>query len=198
MKRIQLCIAAALVTVIAAGCATPGPVSGTEVTRFHRGDTIPAQAINLEPADAADAESLEFNTYKGIIADELGRLGYSRAEGDQADLLAIIGVSETIEIQEAKRSPFSIGFGGGSFGSSGGAGVSTSTNVGGSGGGEVVVTQLEVQLVSREERNVLWEGRAVRSTLPGSGEQPLATMQRLASALFMDFPGKSGSTVEVE
>ena len=198
MIRIPLYIAATLSVLIGAGCTTPGPVSGTEVTRFHRGDTIAPQSVNIEAADAADNESIEFNTYKGIVANELSRLGYQRVEPDQVDLLAIITVTQDVEIQAPKRSPFSIGIGGGSYGGSGGAGVSTSTNVGGSSGGEVVVTTLEVQLVSREQGDVLWEGRAVRTLAPGSGEQPLGTMEKLASALFMEFPGKSGSTVQVE
>ena len=198
MQRLRFLIGVAMISVLATACTTPGPVSGTEVTRFHRGDTIGPQAINIEAADEADNESLEFNTYKGIVANELSRLGFERTEPDQVDLLAVVGVSQDVEIQAPKRSPFSIGIGGGSYGGSGGAGVSTSTNVGGSSGGEVVVTTLEVQLVSREQGDVLWEGRAVRTLAPGSGEQPLGTMEKLASALFMDFPGKSGSTVQVE
>lgn len=197
MKRIGLGGVSILAVLAMTACSTPGPRTGTEVTRFHRGDTIAPQSINVEAAEAADKESLEFNTYKGMVATELGRLGFERVEAKQVDLLAVIGVTRTVEIQAPKRSPFSIGVGGGSYGGSGGAGVSTSTNVGGSGGGEVVVTQLEVQLVSRDQKDVLWEGRAVRTSEPGSGEQPIATMQRLASALFLDFPGESGSTVEL-
>ncbi|UCG74313.1 MAG: DUF4136 domain-containing protein [Chromatiales bacterium] len=195
MKRAPLPIAAVLVTV---ACATPGPKTGTEVTRFHRGDTIAPQAVNVEAANTANEDSLEFSTYLGQVAAELNRLGFERVEGEQVDLLAIVDVTKSVEIQAPSRSPFSIGFGGSSYGGSGGMGVGASTDVGGSEGGEVIVTQLDVQLVSREQRDVLWEGRAVRTAESASGQQPVATVQKLSSALFLDFPGKSGSTIEVE
>jgi hypothetical protein len=183
--------------VVLAACSAPAVRTGTEVTRFHRDDIIAPQAVNLESADEADYGSLEYEAYKEVVAAELIRLGFEPVEGDEAALIGVVDVGQTLEMQAPKRSPFSIGIGGGSFGSSGGVGASTSTDLGGTTGGEVTTTQLEVRLVDRADNAVVWEGRAVRTAEPGSDNRPVATVQRLATALFQGFPGESGSTTTV-
>ena len=188
MKNVFLRAITFMAIVALAACTTPGTRTGTEVTRFHDGNPIPPQAINLEPADAADDQSLEFRSYENIIATELARLGFEPIEGDEAALIGVVEVKQTMEVQAPERSPFSIGIGGGSYGGSGGVGVGTSTDIGGSTGGEVVVTQLNVRLVDRAERSSIWEGQAVHTTQPGTENRPVATVQMLATALFQEFP----------
>jgi len=184
--------------LVLTACSAPAIRTGTEVTRFHRDVPIAPQVVNLEPADEADSDSLEYEAYKEIVAGQLTRLGFEPAEGDEAALIAVVDVEQTQEMQAPQRSPFSIGIGGGSFGSSGGVGASTSTDVGGTSGGEVTTTELAVRLVDRAEKAVVWEGRAVKIAGPGSDNRPVATVQRLATALFQEFPGESGSTTTVE
>jgi len=183
-----------IVVITLSGCAKPAIKAGTEVTRFHRNETIAPQAINLEPADEAETGSLEYNAYQDVVATELARLGFEPAEGNDAELIGVVSVNQTLEMQAPKRSPFSIGIGGGSFGSSGGVGVGTSTNVGGTTGGEVTTTTLEVKLVNRAKKAVIWEGRAVRMAEPGGSTRPTAIVRKLAADLFQDFPGQSGKT----
>ncbi|MGI9329484.1 MAG: DUF4136 domain-containing protein [Gammaproteobacteria bacterium] len=186
-----------VVVLVLGACATPAVRTGTEVTRFHRDDGFAPQLVNLEPADEADYDSLEYQAYEEVIAAELLRLGFEPVKGDEAALIGVVDVEQTLEMQAPERSPFSIGIGGGSFGSGGGVGASTSTEVGGTEGGEVTTTQLEVRLVDRADNAVVWEGRAVRTAEPGGDNRPVATVQRLATALFQDFPGESGSTTTI-
>lgn len=180
---------------LAAACSTTQ--RGTEVTRFHLEEPIAAQAINIEPADPADANSLEFQTYAEIVGAELARLGFNRTPLDEAEMIAVVNVVRDTRIEAARRSPVSIGIGGGSYGGGGGVGVGVSTGVGGSRGGEVTVTMLDVKLKRRSEGTIVWEGRAVRPDQPEDTDRA-AVVARLAAALFQDFPGESGSTITVE
>ena len=59
-------------------------------------------------------------------------------------------------------------------------------------------TQLEVRLMRRSDRSVIWEGRAEEVNRgQTSPEQRITAVQRLASALFRDFPGESGRTIRL-
>lgn len=189
-------IAALALIGLAAACASTTP-RGTEVTRFHVGEPIPAGTVAIAPADAADAGSLEFRTYADIVAAELARLGFGRAAGTEAELVARVDVARDTRFEAARRSPVSIGIGGGSYGRSGGVGVGVSTGVGGARGGEVTMTMLEVALDRRSDGETVWEGRAVRADRPEDANRA-AVVARLASALFQDFPGESGRTITVE
>jgi hypothetical protein len=181
---------------LVAGCMTPGP-RGTEVTRFHLDQPIPAQAVTMEPADTAVADSLEYRQYAAIVGDALAGIGFTPTELEEAEMVAVIGVQHGTRDEPPQRSPFSIGLGGGSWGRHTGVGIGTSFGIGGSRGGEVNITELSVALKRRSEGTVVWEGRAVRATEPGT-EDPATTVQRLATALFQDFPGESGRTITVE
>jgi hypothetical protein len=60
---------------------------------------------------------------------------------------------------------------------------------------EVMATELTVQLRRRSDNTTVWEGRAVTESVsgkPGSDPRDQAA-QRLANALFRDFPGESAS-----
>lgn len=194
----RIAILASLATLGAcASTDAPGGIRGTEVTRFHLGAPIAGQQISIEPANPVDATSLEFRTYAGIVASELSRVGFSATDLEDSEMVVVIGVDRGTREAVARRSPVSIGIGGGSFGGGVGLGAGASFGVGGSRGGEVTVTQLDVKLKRRSEGTVVWEGRAIRADDTGAVD-PAATVQRLAAALFQDFPGESGATITVE
>lgn len=196
MKKLLIHVTAVGALALAAGCTTPGQ-RGTEVTRFHLGEIIPAQQVNIEPIDPADADSLEFRSYAFAVAGELARIGFAETALGEAEMIAAVRVSRGNEIAPPQRSPVSIGIGGGSFGNHVGVGVGTSFGVGGSRGGEVTVTRLDVQLKRRSDGTVVWEGSATRADPPGAAS-PTAIVGELAAALFQGFPGESGRTITVE
>ncbi len=179
-----------------AGCATSGP-RGTEVTRFHLDQTIAPQVINIEAADSSAADSLAFSSYSNVIAAELKIIGLEQTPGDSAALRAVVGVTRSIQQAPPKRSAFSIGVGGGSYGGSGGVGAGVNMPVGGAKSDGEFVTELKVKLVERESNKVVWEGSATRATESGVSSAT-ADVQQLATALLQDFPGESGKTLIVE
>jgi len=62
----------------------------------------------------------------------------------------------------------------------------------------VTATLLEVAIRRRSDGTVFWEGRAVAEAPTGSAEAaPAAAVERLATALFRDFPGESGRTIRI-
>lgn len=176
-------------------CTSANP-RDTEVTRFHLNPPVPPQTLNIRATDSEETESLEFSSYKTAVVNQLNGLGFAVADNDQAEFIAIIDIKRGVQQQAPKRSPFSIGIGGGSFGGNVGVGGSVNVPVGGERGGEVFVTELFVQLVRRDGMAVAWEGRAVRTGESGT-DSPVVDVQRLAAALFSDYPGESGKTVKV-
>ncbi|MEE4185750.1 MAG: DUF4136 domain-containing protein [Gammaproteobacteria bacterium] len=195
MTRLSLRLTALALVALTTACASSNS-RDTEVTRFHLGTPIERQAVIIEPADAANADSLEYQQYFGIVASELAAAGFTPTDAADAPLRARVDVQRGLQQTPPKRSPFSIGVGGGSFGGNVGVGGSVNMPVGGSAGGQVYVTRLAVTLVATAENAVTWEGTAVRTGESGP-DSPTATMQALARALFAGFPGESGKTVKV-
>lgn len=181
---------------LVAACTTPSQ-RGTEVTRFHLDQALPAQAVTVEPANSEGENSLEFRQYAAVVARQLANLGFAQPGQEQSDMIAVVDVERGTREEVARRSPFSIGLGGGSFGRRSGVGIGTSFGIGGSRGGEVTVTELSVALKRRSDGQVVWEGTATRATEPGA-ESPIAIVETLAAALFQGFPGESGETITVE
>lgn len=179
-------------------CASNAP--RTEVTRFHLGQPLaPAQvAVEPLPNQLGAARSLEFQSYAAAVGAELARLGYRVAPGvPNSELVASIGVARGTR-ESIQRSPLSIGLGGGSFGGSTGVGGGVSFPIGG-GPRNLMVTELVVQLKRRSEGSVVWEGRAQTVAREGTPyADPAQAVARLARALFADFPGESGRTIEVK
>jgi hypothetical protein len=59
-------------------------------------------------------------------------------------------------------------------------------------------TRLEVGLKRRSEGSVFWQGQATAEPgSHGSGSSRAAAVQRLAEAVFRDFPGESGRTIRL-
>lgn len=195
-KTYRLMIAAALLSLGA--CTTPsGPV---EVTRFHLGQPIERGSIVIEPINGADRNSLEFRTYSAAVARELQTLGFVPTEtAESALFVANVEVTRDTRAALARRSPVSIGIGGGSGGFGGGVGGGISFGLGGGGSGDTVITQLSVQLKRRAGLSTVWEGRAqteAREQAPAA--QPGLAADKLATALFQGFPGESGRTITVK
>lgn len=198
-----------------AGCSTTAPV---EVTRFHLPQPIAPGSFVVEasapagmavPPGAEPAGTLESQSYSGIIAGQLTRLGFRPASSiAQAELVASFMVDRGArEDLAARSSGFSFGLGG--FGGGGGYRRGGGTSVGGGAGVTVPIggnrpryitgTRLMVQLKRRSDATVVWEGRAqteAKASDPAS--QPVPAVTKLADALFTGFPGESGRTIAVK
>ncbi len=187
-------LAVPLIAALAACTATIPPV---EATRFHLSQPIPAGGVSLAPLPGVDGESLEYRTYAAAVSRELARLGY--AEGGRADYTAEIGYFRDTRERIARRSPVTIGIGGASFGRRSGFGLGGSFGLGGGGRSRAdVVSHLEVRMKRRGDNRPVWEGRA-QTVAPRNAPaaQPGLAADKLARALFADFPGESGRTIEV-
>ncbi len=179
-----------------AGCAATIPP--VEVTRFHAGSNAAAGEVALMPITGVDAQSLEFRTYASAVAQQLTRLGYKEASAATTPYIAEIEIARGVRDEASRRSPVTIGVGGGTFGRNVGLSVGTAIGLGGNSPKQIIVTKLSVRLKSRADGKPFWEGRAetaARANAP-SAQAGLAA-QKLAEALFRDFPGKSGETVVV-
>lgn len=183
-----------LLPLIALGaCMTPA--SPVEVTRFHLGQVNERGTVAIEPAPGAPS-GMEFGMYANAVVQELQRLGFASVDGvGQSLYVAIVDVRTGTRERLGGGSPVSIGIGGGTGGWGSGVGGGISFGLGGNRGGPVVATDLSVQLKRRSDQTVVWEGRARGEA---SERDMDALAQRLAFALFRDFPGESGRTISVK
>ena len=198
MKPLKLALGLAAALTLA-GCATPpGPV---EVTRFVAPDRmgqLGQGTIFVESATSANGDSLSLSPYKSAVADELRRLGYTESDRAGAGQVAEVTLNRYVLGSEGRRSPVSVGVGGrtGSYGS--GVGVGIGINLGG-GEKDRLGTELAVTIRDAASGESIWEGRA---DFQAPENSPLArgqaNAQTVASALFREFPGNNGETIEVE
>ena len=199
MNRRQLTRNASLALAAAAlfGCATANP---TQVTRFHLGQPIARGAITLEPLDPRANGSLEYKADEDAVAAQLVKLGFTVQPGLRtSEQVAVVDVQRAVRPSYGGGSRFSIGLGGGSFGRGGGVGGGVQVPVGKPRSNEVAQTTLHVMLKRRSDGSTVWEGRAVSEARTGTAaDAPGPLVQRLATALFADFPGVSGRTVSVK
>jgi hypothetical protein len=202
MNRIASACGALFAIALVSGCAETGTTyQGASITRFHLGQPIARGEISVEAADPAETSSLEFAQYSGAVERELTRLGWTIAQGKgRSEQVAIVHVEQASR-EAPRRSGFSIGVGGGtgSFGRHGGVGVGVGGTIPiGRTTNQLVATRLSVRLQRRSDATVAWEGRAeteARAETPLAGKGP--AVDRLAAALFQDFPGESGRTIRV-
>ena len=201
MNRFVSGLALLSALTLVAGCATEDTVGGASVTRFHLGQPIVRGAIAVEAVDPRDTNGLEFSQIAASVARELTRLGWTVVPNNASEQVAMVSLTQQSREAE-RRSGFSIGIGGGtgSYGRHGGVGVGggVAIPVGGRGTNLVVGSQLGVRIQRRSDATVAWEGRAQTEARAGT---VLATRagaaDRLAAALFRDFPGESGRTIRV-
>ena len=206
MKALFARTCALALTASLAACASNPASRGVEVTRFHLGQQPIARGqIAVEPVSPAEAGTIEFRTHAAPVAQQLAQLGWN--------VVGTVGQSEqvaTVHVERGARgnlgrrgSAVNVGVGGhtGGWGSGLGVGlgVGLGSLLGGGGCDDVVGTLMEVRIKRRSEGTVFWEGRAVTEACAGSPEaQPSFATQKLAEALFRDFPGESGRTIRVE
>lgn len=200
MKKTLILLAASAMAPLA-GCATDmggGAMTDVAATRFHLGQPIARGEIRVEGGEAVDMGAPELVVLAAPVERELTRLGWTVARGNaRTEQVAVV------RLRQGRRaasggSGLSIGVGAGSGGyrSGVGAGVGATIPLGGS--GPIVMSELSVRIQRRSDGSVAWEGRAVteaRETSPLAS--PQAAADRLAEALFRDFPGESGRTIRV-
>lgn len=202
MNKFASCCAAFLAVAALGGCAADyGVQRYATATRFHLGQEIARGEIAIEPAAREDMGSLEFGQIAASVERELTRLGWNVVHGNaRSEQVAVIRVEQGARLAES--SGFSIGFGvgGADYGRHGGGvggGVGAEIPITGQ-ANQVVGTQLGVRIQRRSDATVAWEGHAEMEALGGT---PLAgragAADRLAAALFQDFPGESGRTIRV-
>ncbi len=174
MKKSVPALGALLLATLLAGCETTGPggratPQGVSVTRFHLGQEIARAEIRVEPANAAEANSPTFAQVAAPVERELTRLGWTVARGNaRSEQVAVIRFQKGS--REAARD-----------------------NAQGD-----VVTELGVRIQRRSDATVAWEGRAQLEARAGTAlADGAAAADRLAEALFRDFPGESGRTIRV-
>ncbi len=185
MKHLSLAGALALTVVAASAAGAKQPV---QVTRFTSGTEI----VRGPAAPAVAAVSLEQSTYDAAVSKALADVGFA-PEG-AATYVYTAEVTKDVRRNPVRRSPVTIGIGGGTGGYGGGFGIGGSFGIGGNRSRDTTVTVLSVRLRDRATGRTVWEGRAeAESTAPG-GE----SVERLAAALFKDFPGQSGRTISVK
>jgi hypothetical protein len=183
------------------GCAVPtGPVEVTRYNRVAEGIVYGSGSYSVGITGQGNAaDSLAASPYTVAIAREMQRIGYTEKSGGKdgvSDVIADVDIITTNHFPP-KRSPVSVGVGGstGSYGS--GVGLGIGINLGG-GPKPQVETTLSVKIRRRSDSLVIWEGKAVQSAKAGSpAAQTGIAASKLATALFQDFPGKSGETVRV-
>ena len=199
MKKSATILSGIAALALAACTTAPGPV---EVTRFvapERISLLGEGSIRVESGVGDSQDSLALRPYENAVAAELASLGYSAAAAQGvADQVATVTVERYVITREGRRSPVSVGVGGstGSYGS--GVGLGIGINLGG-GRRDQVGNELAVTIRDAESGEVFWEGRAdLRVDDNSPLAQSEANAQTLAAALFSDFPGNNGQTIEVE
>lgn len=188
------------------GCAAALPEA--RVTRFHLGQPISRGSVIVVPRDVQGgngqagpaAGGLEFASQAASISRQLALAGFQLANAQgNADFVALAEVSRDTHVTGPARSRFSIGLGGGSYGGGLGVGGGVNFPVGKTTAPQAVRTELFVQIRQRGADTPIWEGRAQLEAREGTPyASPAAAVDRLAAALFKDFPGESGRTITVK
>jgi hypothetical protein len=181
-----------------AGCETTSP---TKVTRFDLGQPISPAAVEITPRNPNDGGGLAFSTTASAVSAELARLGFTIAAPNDASspLVAVVALDQTTRPGPPRGPQFSVGIGGATFGRHTGFGGGVDVPVTRGRASYIDSSLLLVQLKRRADGTVIWEGRASTLTDAGSpADSPAALSQKLATALFRDFPGASGQTIMVK
>lgn len=186
------------VAALTAGCATPAYVSPTEVTRFT--GATPAElgqgTIRIEAAPGIEGDSLEYGLFAGELAEELRTLGYSVVGTGEARQIAVLDIEQYVA-RGGRRSPVSVGGGAstGTYGSGVGLGVGINLSPGQA---DRVDTEVSVFIRPGGGGPNLWEGRArFSATVNSDAADPAIAADKAMEALFTDFPGRNGETIEV-
>ena len=175
---------AAAIALMLAGCATSegrrggggGVAGGIDVNRTHLGQQLARAQIAVEPVNAADRNNPEFQAFADAVERQLVRQGYTIAANRPAsEQIARVTVTQGSRAALTTGWPAGLGRG--------------------SGQANLVATLLDVRIQRRSDGTVFWQGRAVAESAAGTPRA--AIVERLAEALFRDFPGESGRTIRV-
>jgi hypothetical protein len=197
MKAVFARITVLALVAATAGCTTTG-TAPVDVTRFHLGQDIARGEIAVETFDVPDRGGPEFQTYAAAVERQLSRLGWKVVSPGRSEQVALVGIERADYLGPPQRGPVTIGIGGGTGGWNSGVGAGVGFNLGGGGGRDLVATTLQVRIKRRSDGTVFWEGRAAAQSRADRPEgQPTVVADRLAEALFRDFPGESGHTIRV-
>ncbi|GAA0269030.1 hypothetical protein GCM10009127_06150 [Alteraurantiacibacter aestuarii] len=194
---IKTIFALAACSAALSACTTPAYVSPVEVTRFT--GAAPAQlgqgTISVEAAPGRDSASIEFTVFRDQLERELSVIGY-HVVASRGSQVAMLDIARTVAEGE-RRSPVSVGGGAGvgSYGS--GVGLGVGIDLSGS-PPDRIDTQVAVSIRRATGGANLWEGRA-RFTATDNSDyvDPALAADRAIAALFTDFPGQSGETIEI-
>ncbi|MCS6985973.1 MAG: DUF4136 domain-containing protein [Sphingomonadaceae bacterium] len=179
-----------LFLALLAGCASG---FSAQVTRFHEAAPQPGATVAVVPPPGLPDDALEFRAHAAAVERQLAALGFRPAPGETAELLAEVAVTSR-SWEGFRRSPVTIGIGGG-FGT---GGRNSGVGIGGSvavpvGGRDVRQLETELRVVLRGRGGPpRWEGRASGLV---QGSTASVNPDLLARALFADYPGPSGRTV---
>ena len=191
---------ATLIAGALSACATAPKVSPVEVTRFHQSAAMSQLGngtIFIEDAAGQEADPAEMTAFKSAVAAELIQLGYREVPRSEASQIAQVRLDRFVNEPSRGRSPVTVG-GGGSVGSYGsGVGLGIGINLGG-GPRTMLGTDLGVMIRQADTNDVIWEGRANFTVSDNSSfADTSANASAIADALFREFPGNNGETVEV-
>lgn len=183
-----------------AACATPFRSPPVDVLRYHLPTGIERGTAVAQPAQAG----LMSRPYEAAVARELARNGYPDPGAAPSQYIAVVEVRQRPVAGPARRSPIQIGIGGGGFSGGGwngggvGLGGGIGFPIGGGAGRALTETELGVLIKRRSDQTTVWEGHARSLTDPRAPNgSDAAIADRLAAALFTDFPGESGRTISV-
>ena len=190
-------IAPLIAIALLAGCATTPPLAPVEVTRY-RVDDVTRGTIAIVPANGGDLDPVSFRAYAMALTDALTAQGYTvLPDGKQGAMVATIMI-DTDRSGVMRRSPVSVGLGGGGWTGGGvGLGGGVSFPIGRGKPREEVRTTLSVKIDKADGAGV-WEGRAVTQSIRPVGTTDDALAVRLVHGLFTGFPGDSGRTIEIK
>lgn len=186
----RFCLALVWAGILAA-CAASGP--RVEVTRFHELDVPRGERFLIE-AEAGIEPGLEFENYAAQLAQYMIDYGYTPTGERPPQIIATLGYDAQPDPNYyAGGGPY-LGFGVGGFGSHVGGSVSTTVDMGGD---DDIYYRHTVTLRLREggSGKRIYEGSATGYT---RGEYWPGMMPRLLRALFMNWPGESGTTERVK
>ncbi|HZF95332.1 MAG TPA: DUF4136 domain-containing protein [Allosphingosinicella sp.] len=150
---------------------------GVDVTRTHLGAQLARAQIAVEPVNAADANNPDWTAFSQSVERQLARHGYTIAANRPAsEQIARVTVTQGSRAALTTGWPAGLGAGSSARG--------------------VVATLLDVRIQRRSDGSVFWQGRAV-AEMP-AGTPRAQVVERLADALFRDFPGDSGRIIRVQ
>lgn len=182
------------------GCATGASqvAPPAQVTRTHLNQPIARATIAIEPLTATEAGSLGYQAGAAALARQLTRLGWTLAPpgSTASEQVATVRVAQGVGAPGG-GSPVSVGIGGGAGSHGGGVGAGISVPLGRR-AGPTVLTSMEVRIRRRSDGSAIWEARGAVPAPGGSADAQLtAAAEKLAFAMFQDFPGESGRTISV-